>query len=47
MGLLEKLRTLTLFKLPFKTHSMSLGLVLLEEKLLTCTPPSDAIMSAD
>ena len=38
-------------KVSFKKNSMSLGLVVLEEKLFTCTwtrtPQSDAIMSAD
>ena len=34
-------------KVSFKSSSMSLGLVLLEEKLFTRTPQSDAIMSAD
>ena len=38
-------------KLSFKTNSMSLGLVVSEEKSLTCTrtytPQNDAIMSAD
>ena len=36
-------------KVSFKKNSMSLGLVVLEQKLLmwTCTSQSDAIMSAD
>ena len=34
-------------KVSLKRNSMSLGLVVLEEKLFTWTPQSDAIMSAD
>ena len=34
-------------KVSFKSNSMSLGLVVLEEKMFTWTPQSDPIMSAD
>ena len=35
-----------MYKVSFKSNNMSLGLVLLEEKLFTLTPQSDATMSA-